>query len=93
MEISLQEQTGNNTEKGKKLLRNLSNLIADEVNNLAWLPSRAEKKQYIIELYKQNRQVAKLMHMSFRDIGTIINKLNEKTGWHFLPRRPEELIR
>jgi len=40
--------------------------------------SREEKAQYVIQLYKENksiRDIAKLMHMSFRDIGAIINKV------------------
>ncbi|MGC1930637.1 MAG: hypothetical protein WA667_16840 [Candidatus Nitrosopolaris sp.] len=40
--------------------------------------TRAEKEQYIIELYKQNkttRETAQRTHMSFRDIGTIIKKV------------------
>ena len=40
--------------------------------------SREEKEQFVIQLYKENRSIrdiAKLMHMSFRDIGAIINKL------------------
>ena len=39
--------------------------------------NREEREQYIIRLYKENnsiREIAKLMHMSFRDIGVIINK-------------------
>ncbi|MGC1933357.1 MAG: hypothetical protein WA667_30655 [Candidatus Nitrosopolaris sp.] len=34
--------------------------------------NRAEKEEYVIRLYKENRstrEIAKLMHMSFRDIG------------------------
>jgi hypothetical protein len=51
---------------------------------LAWLldMSRAEKEQFVIRLYKENksvREIAKLMHMSFRDIGLITNKLKEET--------------
>jgi DNA-binding Lrp family transcriptional regulator len=50
---------------------------------LAWLldMSREEKEQYVIRLYKDNRtfrQIAELMHMSFRDIGKIINKLKSE---------------
>ncbi|MGC1930137.1 MAG: hypothetical protein WA667_14280 [Candidatus Nitrosopolaris sp.] len=40
--------------------------------------SREEKEEYVIRLYKENksiREIAKLMHMSFRDIGVIINKV------------------
>jgi hypothetical protein len=43
--------------------------------------SREEKEQYVIRLYKENRtfrQIAELMHMSFRDIGKIINKLKKE---------------
>jgi hypothetical protein len=52
---------------------------------LAWLldMTRAEKEQFVIRLYKENksiREIAKLMHMSFRDIGQIINKLKQKKG-------------
>ena len=50
---------------------------------MAWLldMSREEKKEYVIRLYKENRsirEIAKLMHMSFRDIGKIINKLKKE---------------
>jgi transposase len=53
--------------------------------NLAWLldMTRAEKQQFVIRLYKENksiREIAKLMHMSFRDIGTKINKWKEEEG-------------
>jgi hypothetical protein len=52
---------------------------------LAWLldMTRAEKEQFVIRLYKENksiREIAKLMHMSFRDIGAIINRWKEETG-------------
>jgi len=43
--------------------------------------TRAEKEQFVIRLYKENksiREIAKLMHMSFRDIGQILNKLKEE---------------
>jgi DNA-binding Lrp family transcriptional regulator len=43
--------------------------------------TRAEKEEFVIRLYKENksiREIAKLMHMSFRDIGQIINKLKEE---------------
>jgi uncharacterized coiled-coil DUF342 family protein len=50
---------------------------------LAWLldMTRAEKEQFVIRLYKENksiREIAKLMHMSFRDIGQIINKFKKE---------------
>ena len=52
---------------------------------MAWLldMTRAEKEQYVRELYKQNRtirQIAELMHMNFGDIGKIINKLKEEAA-------------
>ncbi len=37
-----------------------------------------KKKQFVIQLYNENksiREIAKLMHMSFRNIGVIINKV------------------
>jgi hypothetical protein len=40
--------------------------------------NRAEKEQYVIQLYKENkstREIAKLTHMSFRDIGAITKKV------------------
>ena len=40
--------------------------------------NREEKEQYVIRLYKENkstREIAKLMHMSFRDIGAITKKV------------------
>ena len=36
--------------------------------------NREEKEQYVIQLYKENkstREIAKLTHMSFRDIGIV----------------------
>jgi uncharacterized coiled-coil protein SlyX len=39
--------------------------------------NRTEKEQYVIQLYKENkstREIAKLTHMSFRDIGIITKK-------------------
>ena len=51
---------------------------------MAWLldMSRKEKEEYVIRLYKENksiREIAKLRHMSFPDIGAIINKWKEET--------------
>jgi hypothetical protein len=43
--------------------------------------TRAEKEQYVIELYKQNRtvrEIAKLMHMSFGEIGKILKKFKKE---------------
>ncbi|MFZ0897279.1 MAG: hypothetical protein WAZ77_22475 [Candidatus Nitrosopolaris sp.] len=50
---------------------------------MAWLLdiTRAEKEQYVIELYKQNRtvrEIAKLMHMSFGEIGKILKKFKKE---------------
>lgn len=45
---------------------------------MAWLLNREEKEDFIIRLYKEGktvRDIARLAHMSFRDIGTIINKV------------------
>jgi hypothetical protein len=45
---------------------------------LTWLLSREEKEQYVIQFYRENksvREIAKLVHMSFRDIGAITNKV------------------
>jgi transposase len=39
--------------------------------------NRQEREEYVIQLYKENnsiRKIAKIMHMSFRDIGAIVNK-------------------
>jgi hypothetical protein len=39
--------------------------------------TREEREEYVIQLYKENnsiREIARLVHMSFRDIGVIINK-------------------
>ena len=39
--------------------------------------NREEREQYVIQLYKEGRtvrQIAGLVHMSFRDIGVIVNK-------------------
>jgi hypothetical protein len=52
---------------------------------LASLPAmnRAEKEEYVIRLYKDNkstREIAKLTHMSFRDIGAITKKLKLEAG-------------
>jgi uncharacterized protein (DUF488 family) len=46
--------------------------------------NREEKEAYVIRLYKENRsirEIARIMHMSFRDIGAIINRWKEETGW------------
>jgi transposase len=49
---------------------------------MAWLFSREEKENYVIQLYKENksiREIAKDLHMSFRDIGIIIKKVKAET--------------
>ena len=43
--------------------------------------TRAEKEQYVIELYKHGRtirEIAKLMHMSFGEIGKILKKFKKE---------------
>jgi transposase len=48
---------------------------------LAWLLNTEEKEENVIRLCKENksfREIAKIMHMSFRDIGVIINKWKER---------------
>jgi hypothetical protein len=45
---------------------------------MAWLLNRQEKEDYVIRLYKEGRsirEIAELVHMSFRDIGAITNKV------------------
>jgi hypothetical protein len=45
---------------------------------MAWLLNRDEKEDYVIRLYNEGtsiREIAKLVHMSFRDIGTITKKV------------------
>ena len=40
--------------------------------------TKAQKEQYVIELYKQDkkiREIAQRAHMSFRDIGVIIKRV------------------
>jgi transposase len=48
---------------------------------LTWLLSREEREQHVIQLYKENksvREIAKLVHMSFRDIWAITNKIKSE---------------
>ena len=48
---------------------------------MAWLLSREEREQHVIQLYKENksvREIAKLVHMSFRDIGAITHKVKSE---------------
>jgi hypothetical protein len=40
--------------------------------------NRQEREEYVVQLYNENnsiRKIAKIMHMSFRDIGAIVNKV------------------
>ena len=40
--------------------------------------NREEKEQYVIQFYKENkstREIAKLTHMSFRNIGIVTKKI------------------
>jgi hypothetical protein len=48
---------------------------------LGSISDREEKEQYVIQLYKENRstrEIAGLLHMSFRDIGTILKKVKSE---------------
>ena len=48
---------------------------------MTWLLNREEKEQYVIQLYKEGksvREIAKQMHMSFRDIGAITKRLKSE---------------
>jgi predicted HTH domain antitoxin len=39
--------------------------------------TREEREEYVVQLYNENNsisEIARLVHMSFRDIGVIINK-------------------
>ncbi|MFY9799165.1 MAG: hypothetical protein WAJ93_26055 [Candidatus Nitrosopolaris sp.] len=50
---------------------------------MTWLLNSEEKEECVIRLCKENksfREIAKIMHMSFRDIGAIINKWKEREG-------------
>jgi hypothetical protein len=45
--------------------------------------NRQEKEECVIRLYKENkstREIAKLTHMSFRDIGSITKKVKLESG-------------
>ena len=64
----------------KKLLGSSCIVMGGILSSLLDL-NRSEKEQYVIRLHKDNksiRDIAKLLHMSFRDIGTIIK--NVKLG-------------
>jgi hypothetical protein len=58
--------------------------------------NREEREEYVIRLYKEGRtvrQIAELVHMSFRNIGVIINKVKaeQERGYstHEEPKSPE----
>ena len=64
----------------KKLLGSSYIVIVGILSSLLGL-NRSEKEQYVIRLYQENkstREIAKLMHMSFRRIGAIIKKVNSE---------------
>jgi hypothetical protein len=66
-----QQKTGH-TKSYKGWLYNLT---------MSWLLNRQEKEDYVIRLYKEGnsiRQIAELVHMSFRDIGAITNKVKSQ---------------
>src|SRR5215472_3632742 len=58
--------------------------MLNEVNLASLLDmNRQEKEECVIRLYKENkstREIAKLMHISFRDIGSIIKKAKLEAG-------------
>ena len=46
--------------------------------------NREEKEQYVIQLYKEiksTREIAKLTHLSFRDIGIVTKKVKSEADW------------
>jgi hypothetical protein len=58
--------------------------------------NRAEKEEYVISLYKENkstREIAKLTHMSFRDIGAITKKLKLEAGGERGPLEEDDDIK
>ncbi len=58
--------------------------------------SRAEKEECVIRLYKGNkstREIAKLMHISFRDIGVIIKKAKLKADGEGGPLEEDDDIK
>ncbi len=79
--ITTGSKVGNSRKQVKKAIRtflycNSSKILASPLEM-----NRAEKEEYVIRLYKENkstREIAKLMHMSFRDIGIILNKEKSK---------------
>jgi len=58
--------------------------------------NREEKEQYVIQLYKENRttrEIAKLMHMSFRDIGIITKKVKLEANGERGPLEEDDNIK
>jgi intein-encoded DNA endonuclease-like protein len=56
--------------------------------------NRVEKEEHVIRLYKENkstREIAKLMHMSFRDIGSIIKKVKLEAGGEKGPLEDDDI--
>jgi hypothetical protein len=56
--------------------------------------TRAEKEEFVIQLYKENkstREIAKLTHMSFRDIGAITKKLKLEAGGEKDPLEEDDI--
>jgi hypothetical protein len=57
--------------------------------------NREEREEYVVQLYKENnsiREIARLVHMSFRDIGVIINKVklqSERERGYVTPEEPK----
>ena len=58
--------------------------------------NREEKEQYVIQLYKENkstREIAKLVHMSFRNIGAIIKKAKFEADGERRPLKEDDDIK
>jgi transposase len=56
--------------------------------------NREEKEHYVIRLYKENkstREIAKLMHMSFRDIGIVIKKAKMEANLEKSPLEVDDI--
>jgi transposase len=56
-------------------------LLIDIVQKQMQVLNKKEKKQLVIELYRQNktvREIAKRVHISFGDIGKIIRSLDDR---------------
>jgi hypothetical protein len=58
--------------------------------------NRTEKEQYVIRLYKENkstREIAELVHMSFRDIGAITKKVKLEANGERVPLEEDDDIK